>query len=289
LRAAISLVVLGASGLWLSGSPWSSGEQVEPAKAAYLFSLANAAVDESSGIAVSRRRKGLYWTHNDSGGKAELFAFDDSGKDVGVVTLDGVRARDWEDMASVKIGDTPYLYIGDVGDNMRDQRSVRVHRIVEPDPSRASTVKVGATFTISYPDKPHNCEALMVAPNGDIYLVTKDDFGDSVVFVVSAPKGTGAFVAKKVGEIKLAAGNVYSHMVTGGDISRDGRRVVIRTYFSILLYEAPSLPKFSTVAPKSLPVPLERQGEAICFDEDNRRLITTSEGKPCRVSSVSLP
>src|SRR5215204_277035 len=36
-------------------------------------------VPEASGLAVSRRRPGLIWTHNDSDNDAELFALDESG------------------------------------------------------------------------------------------------------------------------------------------------------------------------------------------------------------------
>ena len=87
----------------------------------------------------------------------------------------------------------------------------------------------------------------------------------------------------------MEGGNVYSRQVTGGDVSMDGRKVVVRTYFSVQLYSAERIEEFHNSKPVSLPVPFERQGEAVCFDTRNDRLITTSEGSPCRVSSISLP
>ena len=77
--------------------------------------------------------------------------------------------------------------------------------------------------------------------------------------------------------------------ITGGDFSEDGKCIVLRTYFSVLLYNVENVADMAKVRATSLPVPLERQGEAICFDTANDRLITTSEGTPCRVSSITLP
>lgn len=289
MRGVLAGVVILALGCWFIGRPWRSPSgQKSPARAAFLCSLNNLSIDESSGIAASTQRKGVYWTHNDSGGKPEIYAFDLAGNDLGTFTLSGINARDWEDIASRKLDGTAYLYVGDIGDNMKNQKTVRVYRFPEPS-GESKTITEFDTYTLRYPDGSHNCETLMVSPSGDLYMVTKDEFGDSAIYSLAAPARTGSYTLTKAGEIKLEAGNVYSHMVTSGDISPDGRAVVIRTYFSILLYRPAQLPNFSKSQPVSLPVPVERQGEAICFDSEGRRLITTSEGRPCRVSSVSLP
>lgn len=257
-------------------------------KARFLFTLANGGVAESSGVASSRRSKNVYWTHNDSDGNADLFAFDETGKDLGTYALQGVTARDWEDIALALIDDVPYIYVGDIGDNLEDQKSVRIYRFIEPKMSDPKVVATFDTITVAYPDGPQNSEALMVAPNGDIYLVTKDDLGVSGVYQLASPSKSGTYKLSKVSSLKIDGANTYSRMVTAGDISADGKQVVIRTYFSILLYEPKQLSDIGQTKPTSLPMPFERQGEAICFDEANDRLITTSEGAPCRVSEVTL-
>lgn len=290
MRQFLAAVLAVAGVCWLLGKPWQrvAGEPTSP-QARFVCSLKNEKIDESSGIAPSRLRSGVYWTHNDSGGKARVYAFDLEGNDLGTYTLAGVKARDWEDIASAKIGGNAYLYVGDIGDNLKDQSSIRVYRLTEPEASSPETIQEFETYRIKYPDGPHNCEALMVAPNGDLYLVTKDDFGDSSVYRLASPASSGTFTLSKVGNLKVKGGNVYTHTITAGDISADGKLVVLRTYFSILLFRPTDLTKFARLEPQSLPVPLERQGEAICFDPSGRRLITTSEGKPCRVSEVTLP
>ena len=286
----MAILVL-ASAVWLIGKPWSrqSDAQKPPSKSSYLTSLENKAVAESSGIAPSLIRNGVYWTHNDSNAGAEIFAFDEQGKDLGSFTLKGVDARDWEDMASRKLEGTSYLYVGDIGDNLEDQKTVRIYRFREPAAKDDATISGFEKYTVSFPDGPKNAETLMVGPKGDIYIVTKNSKGNSGVYKLPKPEGTGNYKLKKVADIKIEGGNSYSLQITGGDMSPDGTRVVLRTYFSVLLFEVQDIKDIAARKPTSLPVPLERQGEAICFDVDKDRLLTTSEGSPCRVSTISLP
>ena len=76
----------------------------------------------------------FFWTHNDSGGGAWLYAFDRSGQSLGRWAVPGARANDWEDIAAgpgPKRGES-YLYIGDIGDNNSRRPYVTVYRIPEP-------------------------------------------------------------------------------------------------------------------------------------------------------------
>ena len=59
-----------------------------------------AVLAESSGIVVSRAQRGVYWTHNDSGDGANLYAIDIAGKLLATFKVAGAEARDWEDMSS---------------------------------------------------------------------------------------------------------------------------------------------------------------------------------------------
>jgi hypothetical protein len=290
MRLLIAVLTIAAA-VWLIGKPWDVSQYTEEQspKSKFLFAIANSAISESSGVAAGIRNKEIYWTHNDSGGKADVFAFDANGRDMGSFTLGAVEARDIEDMASMRVDGVPYLYLGDIGDNLSNQKSVRIHRLAEPDVKASKKVVQVETYTVSYPDGPHNAEALMVCPAGDIYIVTKDDAGNSGIYRLQKPKRAGRYELKKIGSIKMEGGNVYSRQVTGGDVSADGKSVVLRTYFSVHLFSVDRVDEFYKKKPVSLPVPFERQGEAICFDTRNRRLITTSEGSPCRVSSISLP
>ena len=81
--------------------------------------LATAALCEASGIVKSRKYEGLYWTHNDSGNPATLFAIREDGSVVARVPVSGARNSDWEDLALDEAGT---LFIGDIGDNLHRRR-----------------------------------------------------------------------------------------------------------------------------------------------------------------------
>jgi hypothetical protein len=74
-----------------------------------LAVLASKAIVESSGIACGRANPTTSWTHNDSGGQPQIFAFGRKGEELATVTVSGATARDWEDMASFSHGGRDYL------------------------------------------------------------------------------------------------------------------------------------------------------------------------------------
>ncbi|MGI8923529.1 MAG: hypothetical protein ACR2HJ_05725 [Fimbriimonadales bacterium] len=267
-----------------------SQDQASGPKTGLLCTLANHKVDESSGVAASRRRAGLYWTHNDSGDGPNFYAFDRKGRDLGTFTLKGVRAIDWEGMASARIAGRPYLYFGDIGDNAERRKSVLVYRVPEPR-ARPGMHQIDGfrTFTLRYPDGAHDCETLMVTPQGDIQLVTKSEYGASGIYRMLRPEKSGTYRLVKLGEMKVDASNVYSHMITGGDINAAGNRVIIRTYFTAMAFRTGNLDRWFRSKPVDVDIAFERQGEAICFDGSAAGLITTSERSPCRASFARLP
>src|SRR5690606_13477504 len=55
-------------------------------------------VRETSGLAGSARSADLFWTHNDAGNAAELFAVNAAGQLVQRVVVEGADSVDWEDI-----------------------------------------------------------------------------------------------------------------------------------------------------------------------------------------------
>ena len=75
------------------------------------------------------------WSHNDSGDDNIIYALNLRGEHLGIYTIEGVDARDWEDMA---VGPGPdegesYIYIGEIGDNYSQYDEKYIYRIPEPD------------------------------------------------------------------------------------------------------------------------------------------------------------
>ena len=235
-------------------------------------------VPEASGLAVSRRHAGVIWTHNDSGNETILFAVDMSGRELGRARLP-FRARDWEDLSAGPCPAGDCLYIADIGDNDLARRNVQVFRIPEPEPAAARTARPDA-FTLTYPDGPHNAEALFVA--GDtLMVVTKDRSG--TLYRAAAPTGEARGVRlERVGDLGLIG-------VTDAETSRDGQSVVVRTPREAAVYRTadlvggpdkvrPALDDGSIRAIVRIPIGglREPQGEGVALDGDV--LYLASEG-----------
>ena len=258
--------------------------------------IASNTLTETSGIAAGRRASGVWWVHNDSGDRPRVFAIGDDGRDLGEFDLAGTVAVDWEDIA---VGPGPSagtssLYLADIGDNAKSRSSVQVYRVAEPlvDPAAApgppQTLSGVVTLNLTYPDGPHDAEALLVDPTtGDLFVVTKDLVGGvAQVFRAPANLGGGSTTAlTQVATVSLGAGQG----VTGADVTPAGDVIALRTYLSVVLYPRPagqplaqaftqapcagSAPPFGSATPASEP-----QGEAIGFTRDGRGYVTVSEG-----------
>src|SRR5687768_3024423 len=71
-----------------------------PPLAELVATLQDKRINESSGIAVSRRNPAFFWTINDSGGEPCLFAIDRTGKTRAKVRIPGAANFDWEGLAT---------------------------------------------------------------------------------------------------------------------------------------------------------------------------------------------
>ncbi len=206
------------------------------AKGRTLATLANRHIYESSGLACSRRRDGIFWTHNDSGGGAEIFAFDNKGQDLGTFQIEGAAARDFEDMASFEIDGNSFLLIADVGDNAGKRSSCTLYVLAEPriDPNSLPRRKlpVAMKLEFTYEDGPHDCEAVAVDPRGrKIYLLSKPLLPVCKVYELPLPEKQPKemLTARAVGTVRI-------FLPTGMDISPDGRRAVICNYSEAFQY-----------------------------------------------------
>lgn len=115
-------------------------------------------ITESSGLAPSLDRKGVWYTHNDSSDGPNIYAFDATGKVLATYQVEGAKAVDWEDMSSAQVAGQNYLYLGDIGDNLGRRNEIVVYRVREPGPE-GGKVPLDEAIHLRYPDEPHNAEA----------------------------------------------------------------------------------------------------------------------------------
>jgi hypothetical protein len=266
-----------------------------------LATLEDSSVMESSGIVASRLNPGLFWTHNDSGDKPLIFAFDLQGKSHGTWFVSGANAFDWEDIA---IGPGPvtgqnYIYIGDIGDNQKRRSEIVVYRVPEPAASQdlatlaeadPADTEPAVGIRLKYPEGRYDAEALLVHPQtGVIYILTKNPGSASSIYRVPAKLDIGVTTLERVGEIKLPS--QQGSIITGGDISPDGKMVILCDYQAgyefLLRGQANSFDPIWTEVPAKLQIGTRRQGEAICYSLDGNSVLATSEGTPCPIFRIT--
>lgn len=232
---------------------------------------------ESSGVAVSRAHRGIFWTHNDSGDPL-LYAVDGEGRTVGRVRIAGAAVEDWEDVALAPCpagGDC--LYVADIGDNDAERPSIVVWRVPEPSPRSGASAPAEA-IRLRYPDAAHDAEALFVL-GGAIHVVTKGESGPVAVYRAPARAAPGGEATLERVRVLSPEKVDRSRRITGADASPDGRWIALRTLEAVELHRAASLAEEGAAAPLRVGLgPLdERQGEGIGFAPDGS-LVLTSEG-----------
>ncbi len=228
--------------------------------------------------------------HNDSGDGPKLYSMDFGGVLRQTLSLSGVSPRDWEDLA---IGPGPeagkaYLYAGDIGDNHLARSSISVYRVREPAPGSGNIITESFdTMTLAYPDGRHNAETLLVDPwDGSLLIVTKE-YGRTAQLFSTGTFGSGSHsrVLQHRGQAKI------SEIATGGDVSPDGRAVVVRGYGKVHGWtRPPGEPLWTALASSrcSLISAGEAQGETIAFAADGGSYLTISEGKNPPINRFAL-
>jgi len=262
---------------------------------------------ENSAAALSHTQAGVFFTINDSGNDPLLFALDTTGADRGVWRVHGSTNVDWESASVGPCRSAPNdcVYIGDTGDNQERRSSRVIYRVREPAARTAGfTGDVDAdALPYHYADGPHDVEAMYVAPNGDIFLITKRPRADAagrrrpaLIFMLPADAWTqraAPVVAELVDSLPIVPGSAPLRLITDASLSLDGRTLAVRTYAQIFTFATDSLTgRVRGAIPPGVCniIALDAwPGEGVTWFGRSGKLLLTSEGQSSPLQVVDCP
>ena len=224
---------------------------------------------ELSGMVV---HDGELWAVSDGGRRVQVHRIDRSNCQVIDTRTADVDPYDVEDLA---VGPDGALWVADLGDNDRHRDTVAV--VVLPERGDARLHR------LTYPDGPHDAEAVLVDSHGRPFVITKEVGRPAGLYrTADPPDGEGPTPLLAVGELTLPTsdtlggpvGGIGSRLVTGAALSADGAVAAVRTYTDAWLFPVSGgdLVAAFNQAPVRVPLPDEPQGEAIAFEPDGALL-----------------
>lgn len=231
---------------------------------------------EISGMTRSLNFPGVLYVHNDSSGGPFVYAIDErTCATLARLKINGSRARDYEAIASGRDAKgKAVLWLADTGDNLDSWPYVEVLKIREPSSLTDQTLNA-RTMRVSYPDRPHNAEALLANPSkAQLWIVTKQLAHGSLYSLPEPPKKVN--VATRI--------QSEDGLVTDGAIAPLGDRYVLRTYFDATVYSG--LPPGRRQVTFDLPG--QFQGEAVTWTADGKALLVAGE-RDTRLLRVEIP
>jgi hypothetical protein len=186
------------------------------------------------------------------------------------------RPRDTEDLAQATDGT---LWVGDIGDNGESRTTIAYWRL-------APGSKKPQLYRLTYPDGPHDAEALLLPPGGLPIVVTKSIGGAGVYVPTGQLRAGETTPLEKAGTVRIpltGTSNPFGLpgrlVITGGAVSPDGRRVTLRTYADAFEYDVSEGDVVRAVTagkPRTIPLPDEPQGESVAYSPDGSALLTVS-------------
>ncbi len=239
------------------------------------------------------RHPNTLWAINDSGEPSlRIFALDEHANLRGTFTVPGLVPYDVEDLTLWRRPGEAHdmLLAADIGDNIvREGGSGRTHitlyGIEEPAPAQLALhpeTRVAFTLQLTYPDRPHDAEALFIDPrSGVLYVFAKETFGPSSFYRLAPPFAAGTRRLEFAGTLSVGTERFPGLMITAAAIRADGSMLAFRTYGSLVAFprgNSATVESALAAPARILPLPGERQGESITFASDGLGVYTVSEG-----------
>jgi hypothetical protein len=228
----------------------------------------NPLINECSGI-NKIANKNTFYTHNDGGGKAELYEIDEMGAIKNTLNIPNAQNIDWEDITKDDYGN---IYIGDFGNNINSRTNLTIYKYNPLQPEK--TEKISFTFSDqkAFPpqkqDMNFDCEAFFWA-NDSLYLFSKNRGGKQVK-LYTLPSLAGNYSAQLKETIFLKTN------ITGADISPNKDQFAILSYGKVFIFGVINN-EINFKNPLYCIKAALKQAEAITYITSNELLITNEQ------------
>jgi hypothetical protein len=240
-------------------------------------------LNETSGLAITNRNS--IWSHNDSGGKPELYNFDTLGNLLRIVQISNATNHDWEDLAQDPAGN---IYIGDFGNNSNDRTNLRIYKIPDPNAISGNAVAAGK-INFTYPDQQafppppalqnFDMEA-MIAYDNYLYLFSKNRTNPYTGYtkLYRLPNTPGTHVATLIDSFYTGGAPDFTSFITAADISPDGTELILLSSGMCWLFTDFTGDNFFAGTARKFQFNLFTQKEAVSFVNNNEIYITDEYG-----------
>ena len=235
---------------------------------------------ETSGLVA---HKNTLWMHNDSGDSARVFAHNLLDQETKTHTMDAIKSQDWEDIAINR--ENGILYISDTGDNLERRSNAKII-------GYSFKTQKSHIIPISFETGAIDVEAIAWDPiEKKLFLMSKGRKGIVHTFSFS-PENPPKIPLQSIHQFSISPANgLNPERITAMDISPDGAYVAVRNYIELFLWERkPGTSIVQTIqkSPCTYPLPAQKQGESIGFDDTGSSLWTVSEGKHQPIIELQL-
>ncbi len=251
-------------------SPGTPGQKV--------CSISDERLDALSGMTATT--KGYAVINNTGGNGLAIYQLDTKSCQVNNVFEDSRPPYDPEDLGSTPDGT---LWAADTGDKDQQRDTIALWKY-KPSDDHATL------YRMSYPDAADrkSSKALLMQPDGTPIVVSYERGVGHLYEPSGALDPDQPTPLKAVGQIRLAQTNTPGGSVgplgqvvfTGGAVSPDGKKVVLRTYTDAYEWTVNGgniVKSITSGKPRRTPLPNEPAGEAITYTADGSGYLTVSD------------
>ena len=225
-------------------------------------------MEEVSGIQYDAKED-AFWMLNDSGNTSSVYLVTEQGEILRELKIDA-KNNDWEDLTMDAVGN---LYIGDFGNNANKRDNLRILKIKNEDLKSDKKIQV-EKIKFSFPEQKkfppkkkqmyYDVESL-IEWNNLLYVFTKSRVKNEIgrTFLYRIPNKKGKHKAERISDFTTCPEKYC--WITGADISKDGKQVVLLNHKSAWVFTDFVGDNFFSGKAKEFSFGHESQKESITF------------------------